>query len=488
MSVREKELLILTNKNKCTLEIVNEVTTIIRGLSMEHRDVMYEKYGFYDENYKNNPRVQSGLWDGKYRFVSKGGITYTMLLEEVYGSIKKLGYDVELDDKRTGFVPDYLEVDQNFFSNCFDKYGNPFVLRPYQCDVANLLLKNMNGIVVAATSAGKGSIICSMAKSMILTNNVAKVIIVVPNTTLVSQSYNECKQFDLDVGEFSGTTKDLNHRIVVSTWQTLNNQPEVLQQFNAVIVDECHSSKATCLKTLLTEHAPHIAMRFGVTGTMPKNKAKNYMVKSCLGPVRYTITAKWLQEQGYISTIDIKHLVMTEKIAFDTFPDYDSEVAYLSRPYRIAKIAEFINLYCEQNPSKNILCLVNHKKVGHMMEQMIEADFYVDGDVKPPKKRVAIFNRYSKEDGLKGVATFGVAFIGLSQDRIHTMFIVDVGKSFIKVIQSVGRGLRKGGGKCHIDVYDVSSSLFWALKHRKDRNAFYDEAEYPHSVLKVDVD
>lgn len=482
---QEKELFKLT---KCTLEIVNEVTTIIRGLTHDHRELLHEQYGFHDENYRNNPRFQSGLWDGKYRFVSKGGITYTMLLEEVYSSILKLGYEIVLDDKRTGFVPEFYEVNEDFFSDCCDKYGNPFQLRPYQCKVANLLLKNMNGIVVAATSAGKGSIICSMAKSMISNNNKGKVIIIVPNTTLVSQSFNECKQFNLDVGEFSGTTKDLDHRVVVSTWQTLNNQPEVLQLFNAVIVDECHSAKANCLKTLLSEYAPHIAMRFGVTGTMPKNKAKNYMVKSCLGPVRYTITAKWLQEQGYISTIDIKHLVMMESIAFDSFPDYDSEVAYLSRPYRIAKIAEFINLYCEQNPSKNILCLVNHKKVGHMMEQMIDAHFYVDGDVKPPKKRVEIFNRFAKEDGIKGVATFGVAFIGLSQDRIHTMFIIDVGKSFIKVIQSVGRGLRKGGGKNHIDVYDVSSSLMWAQKHRKDRNTFYNEAEYPHSVLKVNVD
>ena len=485
MFAQEKELFKLT---KCVFEIVNEVTTIVRGLSHEDRELLYDDYGFYDENYKNNPRVQSGLWDGKYRFFFFFGLTYTLLLEEIYTSVVKLGYEVDVQDKRTGLIPNYSIINADIFSNCFDKYNQPFSLRPYQCKVANLLLDNMNGIVVAATSAGKGSIICSMSKAMTEKTKESKVVIIVPNTTLVSQSINECKQFNLDVGEFSGTTKDLNHQIVVSTWQTLNKQPDTLKQFNALIVDECHSSQAACLKKLLTEYAQHISMRFGVTGTMPKNKAKNYMVKSCLGPVRYTISAKWLQDNGYISTIKIKHLVLTENVDSDSFPDYDSEVMFISRPQRIAKIAQLILDYSGEFPEKNILCLVNHKKVGHMLEQMIDADLYVDGDMKPPKKRIETFNRYAKEDGLKGVATFGVAFIGLSQDRINTMFIVDVGKSFIKVIQSVGRGLRKGGGKNHIDVFDVSSSMNWSQKHRKDRNVFYNEAEYPYTTQRIDVE
>lgn len=225
---------------KCTFNIKTEIITIVSGLQQSDVKELYERFGFFIDNYRNHPKVQARMWDGKIRFFSLKGVTYTLLIEEIIPIISKMGYEIDVDDVRSGILPKEYNVKPDIFHDCFDKYGNPFVLRDYQCTVANILLEHGNGIVVAATSAGKGSIICALCKGINSTKGF-KTIVIVPNTTLVNQSVAECKQYNLDVGEFSGAVKDIEHPIVISTWQTLKNQPEILQHFTAVIVDECFS-------------------------------------------------------------------------------------------------------------------------------------------------------------------------------------------------------------------------------------------------------
>lgn len=227
---------------KCTIEIKTEVISVVKGMNVEDVHTLYEKFGFFIEGYQNHPKVQAHMWDGKIRFFSMKGVTYTLLLEEILPIIQKMGYFFTITDDRTGILPKEFKVTSDIFKDCFDKYNNPFVLRDYQCLVSNILLEHGNGILVAATSAGKGSIICALCKGINSTNGF-RTIVIVPNRTLVNQSVAECKQYNLEVGEYSGAVKDIDHPIVISTWQTLKNKPEVLQNFSAVIIDECFSGE-----------------------------------------------------------------------------------------------------------------------------------------------------------------------------------------------------------------------------------------------------
>lgn len=240
MYVINKELLKLT---KCTIHIKSEIVCIVRGLTIEHRHEMHDKYNFYIDNYINHPRVVAGLWDGKKSFFTPSGTTYTLLLEYLVKDLVGMGYEIDIVDDTNPIVHIDFMVKPDIFCDCFDKYGNPFKLRDYQCDSANILLEYGNGIIEAATSAGKGSMICAISKAIISTKGF-KIIIIVPNTTLITQSIEECKQYNIDVGEFSGSVKDLNHPVVVSTWQTLKNSPKVLGQFSALICDECFSGES----------------------------------------------------------------------------------------------------------------------------------------------------------------------------------------------------------------------------------------------------
>jgi len=79
-----------------------------------------------------------------------------------------------------------------------------------------------------------------------------KTITVVPSSTLVTQTLKQFDILQLDVGQYDGTIKDLNHQHIVSTWQTLQNNPNLIRLFQVIISDECvHPS--TKIKTDIGE-------------------------------------------------------------------------------------------------------------------------------------------------------------------------------------------------------------------------------------------
>ena len=83
------------------------------------------------------------------------------------------------------------------------------------------------------------------------------------------------------------------------------------------------------------------------------------------------------------------------------------------------------------------------------------------------------------------IASYGTTSTGISINRIFNLVLVEPGKSFVRTIQSIGRGLRKANDKDRVEIYDVSSKCKYSQKHLKARIEFYKEAEYPHSMTKV---
>lgn len=92
---------------------------------------------------------------------------------------------------------------------------------------------------------------------------------------------------------------------------------------------------------------------------------------------------------------------------------------------------------------------------------------------------------FEENDDLIVIASVGIASTGISIDRIFNMMLVDAGKSFIRSIQSIGRGLRLADDKQSVHVVDVHSKLKWSKKHWKEREKYYKEAGYP--VLKKQI-
>lgn len=490
----------------CTIRILDEVNCVFVGLHPDHIGHFYEKYGVYAANYYFNPKYKLGAWDGKIRYFHKTGKTYVTLIEEILPQVIALGYKIKLDDLRTAPRIEPPPIDKTFFHDVKHPVTDePWEMRPYQVDLVNSLVANGGGVGIAGTGAGKTSITAAIAK---VYENAAnfRSIIIVPDKNLTDQTYREYERFGLDVGEFSGDRKDMKHQHIVSTWQALKNNPRFIQDFQVIIVDECHGLRGNVLTKLLNEYGKNIPYRFGVTGTLPKAESDALAVKVAVGTVQYTIPAHELQKMGYLAKLQIdiiqhefdftsqynEYLNETDDVKPLTyrqfvdgyFPDFTNEKNYLQQhKERLEWIADYITAKHELKRG-NVLCLVNGVRVGRKLAEMIPGAVFLSGKDKM-KDRREVYQRFKDRNDVTVIATVQIASTGLDIPRIFNMISVDMGKSFIRTIQSIGRGLRLAEDKDAVHFTDICSDLKYSRKHLAERKKYYKEAKYPFNTKRI---
>lgn len=493
-------------KPECKIRLLNEVHVMVVGLRGEHYDIFYNKYAVHAPNYFFNPLYKLGQWDGKIRYFSRNGKTYLYLLDDILPRLVKMGYKVSIEDLRTTLAiqPDPI-TDQEYAHVGHIDTGDATVLRDYQVDGVNALIEHGYGILLASTGAGK-TIICTALVDAYGKQGV-RTLTIVPNQDLIRQTKADYIHYGLDVGEYSGTSKDLNHLHVVSTWQALKNNPKIVTQFQLVLVDECHGARGTQLQKILTDHSSGIMFRFGVTGTLPKDPSELMSVHVALGPVRATVSAKTLIDRGVLAKLHIDVQQLEEDLEEEYaeaikswpgkpptirqfkdgyFPDFSAEKSYIHRSNtRNEWIADQL-LEMQDKKKGNTLVLVDSISFGRKLAAMIPGAIFVNGqDVKKPAERAKVYQLFKDHDDLIVIATVNIAGTGLSIRRIFNLVLIDVGKSFIRVIQAIGRGLRTASDKDSVNILDICSDLKYGQKHLAERVKYYEEAQYPFKKHKI---
>lgn len=498
----------MTPQRVCKIRLLDEVFAMIVGLSDDHLAYFYEQFAVPSANYFFSPKFKLGQWDGKIRYFQKTGRTYLYLLDQILPQLKRFGYKLELEDKRIvpPESPEFITA-QEFSHVIHMLKQTPITLRDDQVEAVNKLLEAGNGVCLAGTGAGKTLMTAAMVSAYDKIG--VKSITIVPDQGLIRQTKAEFINCKLDTGEYSGTEKSLNHRHIVSTWQALKNNPSLIEQFQLVIVDECHGLRGNVLTKIICEHAARVPYRYGFTGTLPKDPSDQLSVLVAVGPVRHTMTARQLIDDGVLADIQIEILQLEEDLTYQYeqflkepieigvpptyaqfkeayFGDYATEKSYLHRnQVRTEWIAEMLIRAGESNQG-NVMCLVDSIAFGRKLCQMIPGAIFVNGqDVKKAVDRERIYKEFEGRDDVIVIATVQVAGTGLNIPRIFQLFLVDIGKSYIRVIQSIGRGLRKAHDKDAITVTDVCSDLKYSKRHLKQRIQYYDEAQYPYKKRKV---
>lgn len=474
----------------CTITVKDEVWCTLTGLLPSHVDYLWNKLGVHVDGYFFMPAYKLGRWDGKIRFFEKTGKTYVRMLDKILPFLDGWGYSIDLKDNRKLWEnPEYTgkvtRVDEegiaivgenlDIMGDVEIRPGKKFELRPYQLQCVQEAISAGSGFIIAGTGAGKTSI--TAAISYFYGKKGYKIITIVPSGDLVSQTKEWYELLGLDVGEYSGDSKDINHAHVVATWQALQYNPAILSDFQVLIWDEAHGIKASVAQKLINESGKHIPFRFGVTGTFPKPEADQLSLISSIGPILRQISASWLIKNGYLSKVQIQPVELNETYIDEDFPDYASERAFLSKsPHRMEMIADLIISQCATHG--NTLVLVNSIPFGEKLAALIKGAVFLYGE-SPKDLRKEHYDMFDQHDDLIVIASSGIASTGISIDRIFCLMLIDAGKSFIKAIQSIGRGLRLGEDKDAVHVVDVHSKQKWARKHYKEREKHYKEASYP---------
>ena len=241
------------------------------------------------------------------------------------------------------------------------------------------------------------------------------------------------------------------------------------------LVSNCHGIRANVVKELINVHGSLISHRYGVTGTFPKPLTDQYSLKISIGQIIREVPASWLIEQGYLSRVEIEPMETQDDDP--ELPDYASERAYISKnEERIEALAKMIQQ--KRNFHGNTMVLVNSIPQGRVLQDLIPGSIFLSGE-SAKELRQENYSSYAERDDVIVIATAGIASTGLSIDRIFCLILVDAGKSFIRAVQSIGRGLRKKGDKKEVYVVDVHSKLKFARKHFSERKKYYRDANYP---------
>ena len=479
-----------------TLLIKDEVNVKLEGLELNERKELTNKFKFEVPGARYMPAVRLGRWDGKVGFFQLGGSTYINLLPEILPYLESQGYGVDVEDLREYQTQFTLEpVEESSYSHVKwpDKHpmaGEPIMLRDYQVEVINKFLEHPQSIQEIATGAGKT--LCTAVLSHRCEEH-GRTIVIVPNKSLVTQTEADYINMGLDVGVYFGDRKEFGRTHTICTWQSLNillkgsrnhevdiTIGEFLQDVVCVMVDEVHMAKADALKTLLTGVMAHVPIRWGLTGTIPKEEYERMSLLCSIGSIEGKLSASELQDQGVLANCHVNVLQLED---YTEYKNYQDELRYLLETEgRLDYISNLINQIKE---SGNTLVLVDRIAPGQELVKRIKDAVFVSGATKA-KDRKDEYDEVATMDGKVIVATYGVAAVGINIPRIFNLVLIEPGKSFVRVIQSIGRGIRKAEDKDFVQIWDITSTCKFAKRHLTKRKQFYKEANYPFVVEKTE--
>jgi superfamily II DNA or RNA helicase len=485
-------------KYTTTLTILDEVNCKFSNLELTDRKTLVNRFKFDVPGARYLPAVRLGRWDGKVSLFQLGGATYINLLPEILEYLDSRGYEIELDDLRDysrdfefeRFTADTFAQAGKVWPQGHPLEGEPIILRDYQVEAVNRFIENTQCVSELVTGAGKTLITAALSYSV---QQYGRSIIIVPNRDLVKQTEADYVNLGLDVGVFFGDRKEYTRQHTICTWQSLHSMQKrsrsgeaevTLQEFLegvvCVIVDEVHGAKGSALRDMLTGPMSRIPIRWGLTGTIPKDPLDAITIRFSLGPVMGKLTANELQEQGVLAQCHVNIWQLEDHAEYS---NYQAELKYLlenqDRMQYIGSLVEDIR------KTGNTLVLVDRISAGQALAETIRDSVFVSGTTKSTDRKEQYDEVLNAEDKVI-IATYGVAAVGLNIVRLHNLVLIEPGKSFVRVIQSIGRGLRKGFDKDSVEIYDITSTCKFAKRHLTKRKAYYNEAQYPFNLKRLD--
>jgi superfamily II DNA or RNA helicase len=474
--------------------INDEVNCKIEGLDLDTRKELVKKFKYFQQSARYQPAYRLGRWDGCVSFFGLGGTTYVSLLDKILPLLEQWGYYIEVEDLRVAEPLQFEKITEEYWGDmCWPPghrfAGEPIRLRDDQVEVVNRFLENPQALQEVATGAGKTIMTATLSR---ICEKYGRTITIVPNKSLVEQTEEDFVNVGLDVGVYYGDRKELGKTHTICTWQSLNildkkshnddavlTLAEFLDGVKTIIIDEVHQAKADVLKKLLTINFANAPIRWGLTGTIPKDELEFESIRCSLGNVIGRVSAHELQQKGILSQCHV-NIIQTQE--WKEFGSYPEELKYLvTDEDRMSWVSNVIKGIAE---SGNTLVLVDRIESGKFLVNEIPDSVFISGAVKT-KDRKEEYDEIKTSDNKIIVATYGVAAVGINIPRIFNLVLLEPGKSFTRVIQSIGRGIRKADDKDFVQIWDITANTKYAKRHLTERKKFYKDAKYPFTIEKV---
>ena len=463
-------------------------------------------FSFETPGYKYMPSYKNGRWDGKTRlFNVRNNELPVGLWEYLSDFVGPRNYEIELEyDTQYGTPDTQLEVNPKEVYEFIQKLHLPFEVRDYQFDAICQALRSKRSILLSPTGSGK-SLIIYVLMMWYLEHYNKRLLIVVPTTGLVQQMFSDFENYGLEAGEvchriYSGMPKhDIKQRVFISTWQSIFKLPSSwFEQFGCIFGDEVHNFKAKSLTSIMNK-SRDAEFRIGLTGTLDGTKCHKLIIEGHFGRVRKVTTTKKLMDNDTLAQLNIKVLALKypKEVCKDIVDskDYHYEIEYLVGNIKRNRL--ITNLAVSQKG--NTLVLFQYvDKHGKPLYELIQNKvvetgrkvFYVSGEVDG-EAREEIRGIVEKETDAIIVASLGTFSTGVNIRNLHNIIFASPSKSQVKVLQSIGRGLRKSDDGRATTLYDLMDDMHYRQKknytllHGLERMKIYKKEQFDYKIFEV---
>tara|TARA_R110001592_G_scaffold101137_6_gene286374 strand:- start:190 stop:1668 length:1479 start_codon:yes stop_codon:yes gene_type:complete len=464
-------------------------------------------FTFYVPNYQYTPAYKKKIWDGQIRLFNVYGRTlYVGLLEYLQKFAIDRKYTIEIDSENLlSTRENTTSLDE--FSDFIKSLNLNLKPHTHQLKASFHALNKKRTLLLSPTGSGKSLIIYILVKYCLKYLGAGEqILIVVPTVGLVNQLYADFveysnKTWDVDANVhkiFSGADKKSQKKIVVSTWQSLYNMPnDFFSTFSCVFGDECHLFKAKSLTGLMTKLS-NAHFRVGTTGTLDGTLTHKLVIEGLFGTVYNVTSTKKLIDKKLLSDIDIKCLMLTYSDEIKNKmkrSEYQDEIKFLISNEKRNSFIENLTLKL----TGNSLVLFNyvdlHGKVLYENIQKKEPNrqvFFIYGGTDADQ-REEIRNILNKEKNAILIASYGTCSTGINIPSINNVIFASPSKSVIRVLQSIGRGIRKTKDKKKTSVYDISDDLTYkshvnhTMKHLDERIKIYTNEKFKYKITRINL-
>ena len=476
-----------------------------------------DHFCFYVPGYKFMPAYKNRMWDGKIRLYDlRKKVLYTGLFKYLREFAAARDYEIEIENNDNYGRPDITEnidVPALLDELHLTAGGNKIEARDYQKEAVHHALSNRQSLLLSPTASGKSLIIYMAIRYYLSTYDEGNILLIVPTTSLVEQMYSDFgdySQYDeWNVEEdchriYGGKEKyDIRKRVVISTWQSIyKERPAWFQDFGMVVGDEAHNFKAKSLTAIL-EKCGNAKYRIGTTGTLDGTQTHQLVLEGLFGPVHKVTTTKQLIDSKDLADLSVSVLLLKyadEYCKQISKAKYQEEMDFIVR--HDPRNHFISNLALDQDGNTLILFqyVDKHGKPLHdMLKSKLEAMertnrklFYVSGETGVDDREQIRAITEGESDAII-VASVGTFSTGINIKRLNNIIFASPSKSQIRVLQSIGRGLRKSADGKATKVYDIADDLHWkskknyTLNHAAERIKIYNKEKFKYKVYEIKI-
>ena len=445
------------------------------------------------------PQYKSRVWDGKIRlFNQMNGELYVGLLPYIEEFAKR--NDIEIEYKEGVKDERPIQGVDGFIGRVSPKSnGKTLEIRDYQMDAILHAIRNNRSLLLSPTASGK-SLIIYILSVWYAAQTEKNVLILVPTTSLVEQMHSDFIDYGFKESMmqkiYQGHSKNITKPITISTWQSLYKMPKKwFDQFSCLLGDEVHIFKSKSLTGIMNKMV-NCKYRHGFTGTLDGTQTHRLVLEGLFGSVNKVTTSKELMDTGTLAKLKVECIVLTYPevdCKFMKDQSYQDEVDLIVRDERRNKFIVDLTKHLNGN---TLVLFQFVEKHGSILYDMINKSlddrkvFYVYGGTDT-QTREDIRAITEKENNAIIVASYGTFSTGINIRNLHNIVFSSPSKSRIRVLQSIGRGLRVGDNKDTATLFDISDDFTYksrrnfTLTHFMERINIYNEEQFDYEIKRI---